>query len=147
VRFRLLPWINRAYDTLGALLLAWKAAAIILTIVTIIFSCLTVVASESQKCAGMKQFGKYLNQGIGFFMPAAFSVVVVVVYMLLARNTEARAREGLRILVAPVFEFRSIRISYGAFLIGAVHIGTLGCLALLTGVSVDQYSAIMNHCR
>src|SRR5262249_4422481 len=113
--------MNTPHDTLAAALFMWKAAIIILTVATTIFSSLAALAAASAKCVGMDLVTGYRSGVSDFLAWPLMSIVAVVALMI--RTTTAKVRKRITSNGwFPVFSSSSAR----AFLICSVLLGFVG---------------------
>src|SRR5260370_237291 len=97
-------------DPLGVGLVAWKAALIIATIITSIFSYLGAMVAGSVRCAGMSWIAGYRSGSSDFWALPLISLAAVVFAIIGA--SKPKVLELLRNYEEPVSWFGPIRITF-----------------------------------
>jgi hypothetical protein len=137
----------RHLDGLSRLLLVWKGVLVILTIVAVTMSYLTMVIAGNSKCATLEHLGSFPNEGAGFLVPGAMSVILLIGLMIFPKRAEQRFRQSLAIFDAPVVTLGFIRAPLGACMVYGAIIGFIIWFAVVAGVTIILYSDIANYCR
>ena len=138
---------TRHLDGLGRLILVWKGVLVILTIVTVTMSYLTTLIAGNSKCAALEHLGSFQNEGAGFLVPGAMSLILLIGLMIYPKKAEQRFRQSLAIFDAPIVTLGFIRAPLGACMVYGAIIGFVGWFAVLAGVTIIRYSDIANYCR
>ena len=127
--------MDRSYRFIWAALMI---AAVGLTGTTVVFSYLTSVSAESIGCAGQDILSGYHR--VDIWRLALFSLVSLAP-IAMARN-EQRVADVFANYDAPVFEFASLRITFGAVAIYSSLLVFVACIGFMTMETVARYSAI-----
>jgi hypothetical protein len=120
--------------------------AIVLAGMTAVFSYLAAVSAQGPKCAGRAWVESY---GVGiddFWVPAVWSALIVVVVGFAASGRSTAMRNVLREYDLPVFEFASMQITLGEFVIYSTLLVALAMIGFVTGFSIMRYNAIVSYC-
>lgn len=137
--------MDRPHDAVGISLFITKAAMVVLTGVTLVFSCLAAIDAESAKCAGSAWLAGYRSGISDFAALPLLSLVMVVAFMI--RVTNERVMTSIAPYNLELFRFRSFRITLGA---GSVYGACIASIVWFGGIvvfSVMRYNAIGDYCR
>lgn len=137
----------RHLDGISRLLLIWKGVLVILTIVAVTMSYLTMVIAGNGRCATLEHLGSFRNEGAGFLVPGAMSLILLMGLMIYPKRAEQRFRQSLAIFDVPIVTLGFIRAPLGACMVYGALIGFVGWFAVVAGVTVVRYSDIANYCR
>jgi len=136
--------LNIPRDPLGVALVAWKAALIIATIITSIFSYLAAMTAESARCAGMSWIAGYRSDTSDFWALPLISLTAVVFAIIGA--SKPKVLELLRNYEEPVSWFGPIRITFAQRLLCGSVVVFFVILCGATAWAVLRYDAIVHYC-
>jgi hypothetical protein len=111
---------------------------------TSVFSYFTAVATEATKCAGRASLEGYRTGIADLFVFPLFSAAVVV--MVAAIERSKRIKDFLTNYDYSVFEFASVQLTLGTFVICCYLFAALLTLGLVTAFSATRYNAISKYC-
>jgi len=128
--------------------LIWTALMIIavaLAGTTSVLSYLTAVSAESPGCAGQQMLLGYRN-GFSDFLAWPLLSVFWLIPIAMSRKSQ-RIADVFTNYDVPVFEFVSLRLTFGMFVIYSSLLGFVAFIGLMTQESVTRYGAISNYCH
>jgi hypothetical protein len=119
--------------------------AIALTAAISVFSYLAGVIAATPKCAGLAWVEGYYNGTFEMFFGLPLGALWMVVPMgIVALGKSQRVKHLLDAYNLPVFEFASMRVTFGEYIIYRTFLVMLVILGAMTGVS--RYNAIVKYC-
>jgi hypothetical protein len=133
-------------DSVGIAFFVCKAAWIVATIVTTVFSYLAAVAAQSPKCAAMARVAGYRSEPSDFI---GFPLMLIAAFTLLSWRVNIKydeLRKWITISDVPVFEFASIRITLGWFVLSNVILVSIVWFGAPAAFAIFRFSAIVNYC-
>jgi hypothetical protein len=131
--------LDRSYRLIWAALMI---VAVALAGTTVIFSYLTFASAESTGCAGRDILSGYHR--VDFWTLSLFSVLALVP-IAMCRNNQ-KVADVFANYDAPVFEFSSLRITFGMLVIYSSLLGFVACIGFMTMESITRYAAISHYC-
>ncbi len=140
----LLAKLNIPRDPLGVALLAWRAAFIIATIITSIFSYLAAMAAESARCTGMSWIAGYRSGSSDFWALPLLSLAAVV--FITIGMTKARILQFLKDFEEPVLRFGPMRITFAEMTLYGVVVISFMVPLTPTAWAILRYNAIVEYC-
>ncbi len=140
----LLARLKLPRDPIGVALVLWRAALIIATAVTWVFSYLAAFAARSPKCVGMDWIAGYHTGPQDFW---AFQLFVLFgLVLLLIRSKKARIIKELKKHEQPVSRLGRMRITFGEKVIYSTLIGFVVAFGGMAATAISRYSAIVHYC-
>ena len=117
-------------------------AAIALAAITMTLSYLTAAAAP--KCTGREWLEGYgMRDFVGLSLVCVW---VVVPFGIAALGRSPRLRKLFEDYDVPVFELASTQVTFGMVVAYSSLIGMFSVLALVTGIAVIRYHAVITHC-
>ncbi len=156
----LLAKLKLPRDRVGVALVLWRAAMIIATAISAVFSYLTGMAAQSAKCAGILWIAGQRNDPLDFWGLPFMSFLAVMFFMTgakkgkvieLLRNYDQPVQKGkvielLRNYDQPVLRLGSMRITAGERVLYGILLFSLIMLGALAATAISRYSAIVHYC-
>jgi len=141
------PGTERSYDVLDILLLVWRAGMILLAGVFAIYGYLSVVAAETEKCAGQPWIAGYwagseLKLAL-LPLTAIWAIAWALVHYRRARIIELLSAAYYRRIV---LSLGPIRLTAGMLLVSGTLAGPI-LFAWPTELLVRRYHAIADYCQ
>ena len=131
-------------DPIGVALVLWRAAMIIATAVTWVFSYLAAMAARSAKCAGMDSIAGYHSGPQDFW---GFPLMVLLfVLLVISLSKKARVIKELKKYEQPVSRLGPMRITFGEKVIYSKLIGFVVIFGAVAATTISRYNAIAHYC-
>ncbi len=140
----LLAKLKLPRDSIGVVLVAWKAAMIIAAAISAVFSYLTGMAAQSAKCAGILWIAGQRNDPLDFWGLPFMSFLALMFFMTGAKK--GKVIELLRNYDQPVLRLGSMRITAGERVLYGILLFSLIMLGVLAATAISRYSAIVHYC-
>jgi hypothetical protein len=118
--------------------------AVALAGTTLVLSYLTAVSAESPGCAGRDILLGYRRGFWDFFTFPLFSVFCLAPIAMSRRSQQIA--DVLKNYDAPVFEFASLRLTFGMLVIYSSLFGFVLIIGLVTADSATRYRTISKYC-
>jgi hypothetical protein len=132
-------------DSVSVSLALWKAASVILTLVTSVFCGLTaIIAAQNAKCAGQTFLLGFRSGTLDFLAPAIFSALAALIFGI--RLTSEKIRAHNTRYNWEVFRFGPIYVTFGVLVFYWTLLVGVGIFGMLTWISIMRYKAITGYC-
>jgi hypothetical protein len=132
-----------------AFVVVTRTALIVATLLagtTSVLTYLAGVSAEGPKCAGRIWLESYHVGIVDLWVPTVWSALIVTAVGFVASGRSTATRNILRDYDLPVFEFASMQITLGEFVIYSTLLVALAMIGFVTGFSIMRYNAIVSYC-